>query len=72
MYTLISFSGRYQKHSYLVGIKPEINKDIFEVCGMFKKYLLGSKKGQVLQDKLIIPIKNNILNKKSIFYPDLC
>ena len=48
MYTLISFSVRYQNNSDFVGINPQLNKDIFEVCGMFKQYLLVSKKGQVL------------------------
>ena len=46
MYTLISFYGRYLNNSDFVGIKTQLNKDILEVCGTSKQYLLVSKKGQ--------------------------
>ena len=71
MYTLISFSGRYLNNSDFVGIKTQLNKDILEVCGMSKQYLLVSKKGQWMQDKLMISTKHDILNVGGLFNPAL-
>ena len=52
---------RSKTNSQFVGIKPQLKKDLFKVCGVCKKInYLGSDGGQILLDKIIIYIKNNL------------
>ena len=46
---LSSHSAVHSKNnSYFVGIEPQLKKELFEVCVVFKKYYLGSNEGWIL------------------------
>ena len=48
MSTSLSLSGTQPKKNVFVGIKHQINKDVFFVCGVCKKVLCGIEQRSII------------------------